>query len=288
MTVAEPQISERQSLNVLNIATYKFVQLTGLDGRRDQLRTLASELGLRGTILLSEEGINLFVAGRPDAVRGLVAELESDLEIGPLEVKESFSDRQPFSRMLVKVKKEIIAFGVAGIDPVNAPASKISPQELKAWLDAGKPVWLLDVRNDYEVRLGTFDNATAIGVDHFRHFPTAVDGLPEAMKDEPIVMFCTGGIRCEKAGPFMQQAGFREIYQLEGGILKYFEECGEAHYHGECFVFDKRVALDTNLQETPTTICFACQHPLTAEEQQSPDYIVAERCPYCSGQSQST
>ena len=141
---------------------------------------------------------------------------------------------------------------------------------------------LLDVRNDYEVQLGTFANAQAIGVDHFRHFPGAVDKLPEAMKHEPIVMFCTGGIRCEKAGPFMQQAGFREVYQLDGGILKYFEVCGQDYFDGECFVFDKRVALDANLQETPTTICFACQHPLSAEEQESPDYVVGERCQYCT------
>jgi predicted sulfurtransferase len=121
-----------------------------------------------------------------------------------------------------------------------------------------------------------------IGVDHFRHFPTAVEQLPEAMKAEPIVMFCTGGIRCEKAGPFMQQAGFREVYQLDGGILKYFEVCGQEHFVGECFVFDKRVALDGSLQETATEMCFVCQHLLSAEEQQSMEYVVGERCPYCT------
>jgi predicted sulfurtransferase len=270
------------STQVLNIAAYKFVRLTSLVGRRDQLRELSRTLQLRGTILLSEEGINLFVAGDAPAVRELLSVIQDDAEVGELDVKESYSDYQPFSRMLVKVKKQIIAFGVPGVDPISAPAAKISPRELKSWLDDGKPICLLDVRNDYEVELGTFDNATAIGVDHFRHFPEAVHQLPVEMKSEPIVMFCTGGIRCEKAGPYMQQAGFREIYQLEGGILKYFEECGQDHFHGECFVFDKRVALDANLQETPTTICFACQHPLSAEEQQSPNYVFGERCPYCS------
>lgn len=268
--------------SVLNVAAYKFVPLTGLVERRDRLRELCSDLHVRGTILLSEEGINLFLAGERAAVGEVLNALQTDTEIGPLEVKESFSDHQPFSRMLVKIKREIIAFGVPGIDPASAPAAKISARELKSWLDAGKPCQLLDVRNDYEVRLGTFANATAIGVDHFRHFPAAVDRLPEEMKTAPIVMFCTGGIRCEKAGPYMQRAGFHEVYQLDGGILKYFEECGEDHFHGECFVFDKRVALDGNLQETPTTICFACQHPLSAEEQQSSDYIVGQRCPYCS------
>jgi UPF0176 protein len=267
---------------IVNVAAYKFVRLGGLVDRRDRLRKLTQDLQLRGTILLSEEGINLFVAGEMAAVRQLLASIQTDVEIGRLEVKESIGDYQPFNRMLVKIKKEIIAFGVAGIDPIHSPAAKISPRKLKSWLDAGRPVRLLDVRNDYEVQLGTFENAFPLGIDHFRHFPEAVNQLPTEMKSEPIVMFCTGGIRCEKAGPYMQQVGFQEIYQLEGGILKYFEQCGQDHFQGECFVFDKRVALDANLQETPTTICFACQHPLSAEEQESPDYVFGERCSYCS------
>jgi UPF0176 protein len=273
---------------ILNIAAYKFVRLTGLPERREKLRTFCKELALRGTILLSQEGINLFVAGEPAAVRGLIEELRSDPEIGALTVKASVNDYQPFSRMLVKIKKEIIAFGVSGIDPVDQPAPKITAHELKSWLDSGKPCVLLDVRNDYEVELGTFENAVPIGVDHFRHFPEAVDKLPDEMKSAPLVMFCTGGIRCEKAGPYMQQQGFQNIFQLEGGILKYFEDCGQDHFQGECFVFDKRVALDANLRETPTTICFACQHPLSAEEQESPDYVVGERCQYCTAQSSTS
>ena len=161
-----------------------------------------ARLGLKGTILVSPEGINLFVAGPPTEVRQLLDILVGDAEIGPLEVKESTSDSQPFSRMLVKVKKEIIAFGVPGIDPVNAPSKKISPAELKSWLDEGKPCLLLDVRNNYEVGIGTFENALPINVDHFRHFPAAVGKLPQETKEQPIVMFCTGGIRCEKAGPY--------------------------------------------------------------------------------------
>jgi predicted sulfurtransferase len=286
MTTEQTDLSGTiQTAEVLNVAAYKFVRLTNLVERRDRLRELSRHLQLRGTILLSEEGLNLFVAGEHGAVRQLLESIQADAEIGCLDVKESVGDHQPFSRMLVKIKNEIIAFGVPGIDPISAPAEKISPRELKVWLDADKPVRLLDVRNNYEVRLGTFENATAIGVDHFRHFPEAVGQLPNEMKYEPIVMFCTGGIRCEKAGPYMQQAGFREVYQLEGGILKYFKECGQDHFRGECFVFDKRVALDAKLQETPTTICFACQHPLSAEEQQSSDYVFGERCPYCSKKS---
>ena len=265
----------------LNIAGYKFSPLTGLEARRARLRVLCLELKLRGTILLSPEGINLFVAGRREAVDHLLNELKQDPEIGEIETKESYSDHQPFNRMLVRLKKEIIAFGVAGIDPKNAPSKKISPQKLKQWLDEGQPVTLLDTRNDYEIRLGTFKNAVPIGLDHFRNFPDAVDKLPAEMAEQSIVMFCTGGIRCEKAGPYMERAGFRDVYQLEGGILKYFDECGGEHYEGDCFVFDKRTALDCNLRETATTLCYACQAPLTLEEQQSPHYVPGESCLYC-------
>lgn len=266
---------------VLNIAAYKFVPLTNLPARREELRSFCRELELRGTILLSPEGINLFIAGSREAVTQLLEKLTADAEIGELEVKESVSDHQPFNRMLVRLKKEIIAFGVEGIDPGNAASKKIAPEQLKQWLDEGRPLTLLDTRNDYEVRLGTFKNALPIGLDHFRNFPEAVEKLPDEVADQPIVMFCTGGIRCEKAGPFMEQAGFRNVYQLEGGILKYFEDCGGEHYEGDCFVFDKRTALDAQLQETDTTLCYACQSPLTIDEQQSEHYVPGESCPYC-------
>src|SRR5690606_19919466 len=186
-----------------------------------------------------------------------------------LEVKESWSDEQPFSRMLVRLKREIIAFGVAGIEPGKRTSPKLSADELKAWLDQGRDVTLLDVRNDYEVRVGTFENALPIGVDHFRDFPAAVDALPADLKSKPLVMFCTGGIRCEKAGPLMQGRGFEQVYQLDGGILKYFETCGAAHYDGDCFVFDGRVAVDPQLQPSGAAQCLACQAVLTLAEQQS-------------------
>lgn len=266
---------------ILNIAAYKFVPLTELGARRESLRSFCLDLKLRGTILLSPEGINMFIAGPRGAVEQLLDRLQTDPEIGELVLKESFSDHQPFNRMLVRLKREIIAFGIEGIDPVNAPSPRISARELKQWLDEGRPVTLLDTRNDYEVRLGTFNNALPIGLDHFRNFPEAVEQLKGKLPDQPIVTFCTGGIRCEKAGPYMEQAGFDNVYQLDGGILKYFEECGGEHYEGDCFVFDKRTALDPNLQETETTLCYACQAPLTLEEQQSEHYVPGETCPYC-------
>jgi len=179
------------------------------------------------------------------------------------------------------VKKEIIAFGVEGVDPVRKASPKISARELKAWLDEGRPLVLLDTRNDYEVRLGTFKGALPAGVANFRDFPTAVRKLPADLKSQPVVMFCTGGIRCEKAGPFMEMEGYTNILQLDGGILKYFEEVGGAHYDGECFVFDHRVGVGPDLRETESVICFNCQMPLTKAEQRLPEYVYEKSCPYC-------
>ena len=283
MSVCEkvPAVRDEQDSSYVNIAAYLFTTLDKLPERRETLRSGCKKLGLKGTILLSPEGINLFMAGRREAIDQFLEGLRRDPLLAGLEVKESLSDHQPFRRLLVKLKKEIIAFGVEGIDPRSAPSRKLPPVELKKWLDEGRPVTLLDTRNDYEVALGTFTQARPIGIDHFRDFPAAVAALPEELKQQPIVMFCTGGIRCEKAGPYMEQVGFREIYQLEGGILKYFEECGGDHYQGECFVFDQRVALDPGLAETQTTQCFACQHPLTVADQQNQRYVRGKSCPYC-------
>ncbi len=235
---------------IVNIAAYKFAPLGELTQRREALRALTRRLELKGTILLSPEGINFFLAGARAAVDEFVAVLQADPQVGALDIKESYTERQPFGRMLVKLKREIIAFGVEGIDPSQRTSPKLPAKLLKQWLDEGRPVTLLDVRNDYEVALGTFAGAEPIGVAHFREFPQAVDALPDDRKEETVVMFCTGGIRCEKAGPYMERAGFKNVFQLEGGILKYFEECGAAHYTGECFVFDDRVAVDGDLQAT--------------------------------------
>jgi UPF0176 protein len=278
---SSPAIPSAEPTTVVNIAAYRFAPLDRLPERRESLRHLCRAHGLKGTILLSPEGINLFLAGSREGIDALVAHLRSDPLLSPVDTKESLSDRQPFTRLLVKLKKEIIAFGIEGIAPHVSTSRKLPATKLKEWLDEGRPLTLLDTRNDYEVDLGTFENAVPIGIGHFRDFPAAVRRLSEDLKDQPIVMFCTGGIRCEKAGPFMEQEGFREIYQLDGGILKYFEECGGAHYKGDCFVFDQRVALNPRLEETATTQCYACQHPLTAADQQSDRYVPGSSCPSC-------
>ncbi len=264
-----------------NIAAYKFTALSELVSWRVQLKEKCLEEGLKGTILLTPEGINLFLAGSKTAVENILSMIRSIPGLCDLQPKTSWSDEQPFNRMLVKIKKEIIAFGVPGIDPARQSSPSIEPRELKRWLDEGRPVTLLDTRNDYEVRLGTFHGARPAGIDHFRQFPQAVSRLPEELKDEPVVMFCTGGIRCEKAGPYMVREGFQNVFQLEGGILKYFEECGGDHWDGECFVFDRRVGLDPALEETGSTLCYACQMPLTTVEQADPRYVPNVSCPYC-------
>jgi UPF0176 protein len=267
--------------SIVNIAAYKFAPLANLKPLRELLFAKCNSWGLKGTILLSTEGINLFIAGEREDVEHLLTELRRIEGLECLNPKISTSARQPFTRMLVRIKKEIIAFGVDGIDPARNPAPKLEARELKQWLDAGRPVTLLDTRNEYEIKLGTFRHAISVGIDHFRDFPAAVGRLPAELKQQPIVMFCTGGIRCEKAGPLMQREGFEQIFQLDGGILKYFEECGGEHFDGECFVFDQRVGLDPSLQETDSDQCYACLTPLTSEEQQDPRFTKGVSCPYC-------
>ncbi|MDX1680227.1 MAG: pseudouridine synthase, partial [Akkermansiaceae bacterium] len=264
-----------------NISTYCFAELDGLKELRAELLETCKGWDLKGTILLSQEGINLFVAGSGESIQALLDRLRAIPGLEGLTPKISYSDHQPFNRMLVRLKKEIISFGVEGVKPGEYTSPKLPPKELKKWLDEGKPVTLLDTRNDYEVKLGTFKGAIDPDIKTFRAFPNAVRELPEELKEQPVVMFCTGGIRCEKAGPFMEMEGFKEIYQLEGGILKYFEECGGDHYEGDCFVFDQRVGVDPALSETPHAVCFNCQAPLDQEDQADPRFVAGESCPHC-------
>jgi RluA family pseudouridine synthase len=271
---------------ITNIAAYRFAALDGLKELRSRLIEQCKAWNLKGTILLSTEGINLFVAGGGEEIEKLLTVLRTIPGLGDLQPKVSLSEHQPFNRMLIRIKREIIAFGVAGIQPEKKTSRKIAAHTLKQWLDAGRRVTLLDTRNDYEVKLGTFRGAKALGIDHFRDFPAAVQQLPDDLKRAPIVMFCTGGIRCEKAGPFMEREGFLDVFQLDGGILKYFEECGGAHYDGECFVFDQRVGVDPALRETESAQCYNCLTPLTMQDQQDPRYRAGKTCPYCFATSE--
>jgi UPF0176 protein len=267
--------------NVTNISCYRFAPLSGLKELRAELQSACKEWGLKGTILLSPEGINLFVAGSADSISLLLERLRFVPGLEDLMPKTSLSASQPFNRMLVRLKKEIIAFGVDAVRPAERTSAKIAPMQLKRWLDEGRELTLLDTRNDYEVRLGTFRGAVDPGIRTFRSFPEAVARLPESLKERTVVMFCTGGIRCEKAGPYMEMCGFKDVLQLDGGILRYFEECGGEHFEGDCFVFDQRVGVDPALRETPHLVCHACLAPLDDEDQSDPRFVEGESCPHC-------
>ncbi len=278
------ETSSETTPEILNVAAYRFVALEEevLPEWRAAMRERADELELRGTILLSPEGINLMLAGVTESLRSFLAWLaDLDERFADFEIKESYSDRLPFTRMLVKVKREIIAFGVPGISPADSTAPHLPPETLKRWLDEGKDLVLLDTRNDYEIRLGTFRGARDLDLETFREFPGRAADLEDVPRDQTVVTFCTGGIRCEKAAALLLKNAFSDVHQLHGGILRYFEKCGDAHYDGECFVYDRRVSLDAKLEETQTVQCFKCQMPVSVEEQELPTYVPDVSCPAC-------
>lgn len=262
----------------ISIAGYKFVSTSIIDllKIRDQLKEKALQLEIKGTILLSTEGINAFVAGYSSAIEAYQQFIASFPEFADLHFKKSESEQLPFARMLVRIKNEIISMGREDVKPEQKTAPYIDPETLKQWYDEQRDFVILDTRNDYEVAVGTFDNALDLNIENFRQFPDAVKLLPSKIKKKPIVTFCTGGIRCEKAAEYMQQQGFTEVYQLQGGILNYFEKIGSAHYQGECFVFDKRLTVDAALNPTKTQYCLEHQKNTAKLE-----------CPYCLHLQQS-
>ena len=243
--------------SVLNISAYKFVPLPDAEALRLLLLERAQALALKGTILLAEEGVNLFLAGPADAVRGFVAQLHQDARFADIAPKESWSNTQPFRKMLVKVKGEIIRMNHPAIRPANGRAPAVAPATVRRWLeqgvdDNGRPVVTLDTRNAFEVDHGTFEDAIDWRITKFTEFPAALQAHKAELQDKTVVSFCTGGIRCEKAAILMQEVGLEHVYQLEGGILKYFEETDGAHYQGNCFVFDERETLAHDLSATQT------------------------------------
>ena len=232
---------------ILNIATYRFVAIDDTAVLKAALLPRAQALGLKGTILLAPEGINAFLAGAETAVRSFVAWLDDDARFHALNIKESWSDTVPFARLKIKLKQEIVTFRQSGLNPASNPAPAMSAAELKRRLDAGDDIVLLDTRNDVEVAKGTFKNAVFWGNKNFTEFADAARDHIDELRDKTVVSFCTGGIRCEKAAPFLQSLGAKNVYQLQGGILRYFEEIGHDHFNGDCFVFDERAALDATL-----------------------------------------
>ncbi|MDP6195007.1 MAG: rhodanese-like domain-containing protein [Candidatus Poseidonia sp.] len=266
---------------IMNIAGYRFVDLDDRDELQARLRSLCLDLGLKGTVLLAPEGINFFLAGNQTSIEQFTQVLDKDGRFAEIPLKVSYTEYQPFNRMNVRKKNEIISVGLDHIRPADFTGEELEPRDFKAMLDAGEPVHVLDTRNDYELRVGTFENAIDLDIRTFRAFPEAIQRLPESMKDEPVVMFCTGGIRCEKASAIMMEAGFTNVKQLKGGVLGYFEQVGGDHWNGDCFVFDQRVAVNPSLDETEVVVCYACREPLSKEEQTSPDYVIGVSCPYC-------
>jgi UPF0176 protein len=242
--------------DILNISTYKFVPLPDAAELRERLKERAEALGLKGTVLLAEEGINLFVAGAPAAVRDFVATLQADARLADLAPKESWSEQQPFRKLVVKHKREIIRMNHPTIRPAEGRAPAVAPLTVKRWLDqghddAGRPVVTLDTRNAFEVAHGAFEGAIDWRIRKFSDFPTALQAHKAELEGKTVISYCTGGIRCEKAAIYMQEAGLSHVYQIEGGILKYFEEAGGAHYQGNCFVFDERISLSPDLAPLP-------------------------------------
>ena len=239
-------------MDILNIAAYKFVALNDLPALRSAVLHQAQTAALKGTVLLAEEGINLFLAGSAVNINGFVAWLHADARFADLDIKKSWSDGLPFKKLLVKVKAEIIRMNHPAICPSAGRAPAVDAATLKRWLDQGhddthRPVVTLDTRNAFEVDVGTFSHAVDWRIDKFTDFPPALLNHQADLTGKTVVSFCTGGIRCEKAAIYMQQAGFEHVFQLDGGILKYFETVGRAHFDGECFVFDARRSVNARL-----------------------------------------
>ena len=241
--------------DILNISAYKFVDIADPQGLREPWLARALDEGLKGTILLAREGVNLFLAGPEAAVRAFVGFMHQDARFADIAPKESWSDTQPFKRMLVKCKNEIIRMNHPTIRPAGRRAPAVRAETVKRWLDQGhddqgRPVVTLDTRNAFEVDAGAFEGAIDWRITRFGEFPAAAQAHRAELEGKTVVSYCTGGIRCEKAAIYLQEMVLESVYQLEGGILKYFEEVGGAHYQGDCFVFDERVGLAPDLSAT--------------------------------------
>ena len=263
-------------------ALYKFVTLENYREMREPLLDVCLEQGIKGTVLLAEEGINGTVSGSRYGIDCLMAYLRNDPRLASLDCKESYHLDQPFLRMKVKLKREIVTMGIPGIDPNKVVGAYVKAKDWNSVID-DPDVVLIDTRNDYEVEIGSFQGAHDPKTVTFREFPQWVRENLDPKEHRKIAMFCTGGIRCEKASSFMMQEGFDEVYHLEGGVLKYLEEVPveETRWDGECFVFDSRVAVNHRLEKGQYDQCFACRHPITDQDKLSAQYQQGVSCPRC-------
>jgi len=265
------------------IATfYKFVPLAEPDSLQEELLAHCQQWNLRGTILLASEGINATVAGSSQDIDHLLSWLCHHPDIGPFVHQEFTASNFPFERLKVKLKDEIVTLGRPDVDPNQQVGTYVDPH---AWnqIVTDPEIFLIDTRNAFEVEMGTFKGATNPHTQAFRDLPAYIEANLSPAQQKKIAMFCTGGIRCEKATSYLLKQGFEQVYHLKGGILNYLAQIPptDSLWQGECFVFDDRVAIDHTLQPTPYVLCGGCGHPVSAAEQASPYYEPGIACPYC-------
>jgi UPF0176 protein len=263
-------------------ALYKFAKLPDYQEMQPSLFKFCIGHELVGTLLLAEEGINGTVAGTRADIDALIAFLKSDTRLADLEHKESYADEMPFVRMKVKLKKEIVTLGVPGINPNLKVGTYVAPEDWNA-LISDPDVVLIDTRNGYECDIGTFRGAIDPGTETFREFPGYISRNFNPGKHKKVAMFCTGGIRCEKASSYMLEQGFEQVYHLQGGILKYLEKipAAESLWEGECFVFDQRISVGHGLKAGEYEQCYGCRHPVSPEDKKSDQYVAGISCPHC-------
>ena len=264
---------------------YKFVKLPDFAQKQQPILSLCQAQAVKGTILLAAEGINGTIAASRDSIDTVLSFLRSDSRLADLEHKESYTDSPPFERMKVRLKQEIVTIGLPQVDPNEQVGTYVSPKDWNA-LICDPEVTVIDTRNDYEVSIGSFKGAQNPQTESFRQFPDYIRQNLDPTKHKKVAMFCTGGIRCEKASAFMLSHGFQEVYHLKGGILKYLEEVPEQEslWQGECFVFDERVAVAQGLALGSHEMCLSCGHPISNEDKTSSKYKYSISCPYCFDQ----
>lgn len=263
-------------------ALYKFVTLNDFEVLREPLLDTLKAHNLKGTLLLAQEGINGTVAGSRVGIDALLEWLKADPRFAGIEHKESYCDEPPFYRTKVKLKKEIVTLGIPAADPNRQVGHYVEPRDWNA-LIADPEVLVIDTRNDYEVAIGSFEGAINPGTRSFREFPGHVQAHYDPTRHKKVAMFCTGGIRCEKASSYMLGEGFDEVYHLKGGILSYLEQVPEERslWRGDCFVFDNRVTVRHDLSEGDFDQCHACRRPISVEDRESPHYAPGVSCPHC-------
>lgn len=263
-------------------ALYRFFPIADPSSLRDGLLPLCEDNGIKGTLILAKEGLNGTVAGRAGATDVLLSRLQAIPGFDGAEIKFSTSDEMPFRRLKIRLKREIVTMGVPDLDATADRGVYVEPQDWNALIADPKTI-VIDTRNSYETAVGTFSGAVDPKTSSFREFPDWVQDNRDRLEGRKVAMFCTGGIRCEKATAYLKSLGLQDVFHLKGGILRYLEDVprGESLWDGECFVFDERVTVTHGLAEGEAELCRACRHPLTAEERQSPDYVEGISCQYC-------